>query len=326
MISPKRGNIFALALILFSTIAMLVISLIIAFTGIDADKAQLTVTVTQDLIIILIPVLFYCLITNTKLLDIIPHESLSLKNVLYIILLTILISPIILVVSSITTLFYSSYENSAIIFNIINDLPMGLSILALAIMPAVFEELAFRGVILSNYKSVSLLKAAFVSGLFFGLFHMDFYQMGYAVVAGVFFSFLVRYTNSIYASVLSHFLINVTQVIPTKILFMVGGSSEINIQLEQIQASDSYGTIITGVFFTLIATPLLIITFKKFMKHNKNHKLDYELSITQNDNVEFEIPIDSIKNSKSKFVDIYFIAYIIVTIALTIIFKYFSKY
>lgn len=324
MTSPKRGNIFALALICFSTIAVLIISFTIAFMEIDADKASLAVIVIQDLIILLLPVLFYCFVTHTKLLEIIPHEKLSLKNALYVILLTILISPIILVVSSITTLFYSSYENNAAMFSIIDGLPMGLCILALAVMPALFEELAFRGVILSNYKSVNLLKAAFVSGLFFGLFHMDFYQMPYALVAGVFFSFLVRYTNSIYASVLSHFLINVTQVIPTKILFVLRGSSEINRQLELLQTSDSYGTIITGVFFTLIATPLLIITFKRFMEHNKNHKLDYELSITQTDNTEFEIPIDSIKGSKSGFVDIYFIAYVIVTIALTIILNCFK--
>lgn len=324
MTSPKRGNIFALALICFSTIAVLIISFTIAFMEIDADKASLAVIVIQDLIILLLPVLFYCFVTHTKLLEIIPHEKLSLKNALYVILLTILISPIILVVSSITTLFYSSYENNAAMFSIIDGLPMGLCILALAVMPALFEELAFRGVILSNYKSVNLLKAAFVSGLFFGLFHMDFYQMPYALVAGVFFSFLVRYTNSIYASMLSHFLINVTQVIPTKILFVLRGSSEINRQLELLQTSDSYGTIITGVFFTLIATPLLIITFKRFMEHNKNHKLDYELSITQTDNTEFEIPIDSIKGSKSGFVDIYFIAYVIVTIALTIILNCFK--
>ena len=148
---------------------------------------------------------------------------------------------------------------------------------------------------------------------------MDFYQIPYAIVAGIFFSFLVRYTNSIYASMLSHFLINATQVIEAKILFLIGGSSEINRQLELLQTSDSYGTITTGVFFTLIATPLLILTFKKFMEHNKNHKFDYELSITQTDTNEFEIPIDSIKGTKSNFIDIFFVAYVIVSIAFTVI-------
>ncbi len=319
MTSPKRGNIFALGLIFFLVISMVAISIAVLFTGVDADKATLAITVVQDLIIFLIPVLIYCLITHTKLTEIIPHEKLSLKNILYIIILTILISPIILVVSSITTLFYSSYDNNAAIFATIDALPMSLCILALAIMPAVFEELAFRGIVLSNYKSISLLKAAFVSGLFFGLFHMDFYQIPYAIAAGIFFSFLVRYTNSIYASMLSHFLINATQVIEAKILFLVGGSSEINRQLELLETSDSYGTITTGVFLTLIATPLLILTIKKFMGYNKNHKLDYELSITQTDINEFEIPIDSINGTKSKFVDIYFVAYVIVAITFTVI-------
>lgn len=327
MTSPKRGNIFALFLILFSTIASLVISIVLANTGADIEKAQLVLIIIQDLIILLIPVLLYCLISHTSLLSIIPHERLSGKNILYIILLTILVSPLIVVVSAVTTMFYPADINT-VILNYINKLPMPLCILALAVMPAVFEELAFRGVILSNYKSVGLLKAALVSGLFFGLFHMDFYQMGYAVIAGIFFSSIVRYTNSIYASMLSHFLINGVQVVYTKLVliiinkFHIFGENSLNeIITQSSQASNSYAPIITGIFFTVVATPLLIMTFKKFMQHNKTHKLDYELSITQKKSEEFEINIDNINNDQIKFVDIYFIAYFLIAIVLTILTK-----
>ena len=85
MTSPKRGNIFAIFLILFSTIASLVISIILANTGADIEKAQLVLIIIQDLIILLIPVLLYCLISHTSLSSIIPHERLSGKNILYII-------------------------------------------------------------------------------------------------------------------------------------------------------------------------------------------------------------------------------------------------
>lgn len=324
MTSPKRGNIFAIFLILFSTIASLVISIILANTGADIEKAQLVLIIIQDLIILLIPVLLYCLISHTSLSSIIPHERLSGKNILYIILLTILVSPLIVVVSSVTTIFYPADIN-VVILNYINKLPMPLCILALAVMPAIFEELAFRGVILSNYKSVGLLKAALVSGLFFGLFHMDFYQMGYAVIAGIFFSSIVRYTNSIYASMLSHFLINGVQVVYTKLVLIIINNENIlnEIIAQSNQASNSYAPIITGIFFTVIATPLLIMTFKKFMQHNKTHKLDYELSITQKEYEEFEIDIDNINtnNDKVKFVDIYFIAYVLIAIILTVLIK-----
>ncbi|MEI3162409.1 MAG: type II CAAX endopeptidase family protein [Lachnospirales bacterium] len=322
MTSPKRGNIFALALLLFYPVVLIIVSLVIGLIVngniISAEKASLVLIVIQDLLILLIPIVIYCLVTKSKLTVLIPHEKLSLKNIFYIIVLTILIAPIIVVISSITTLFYPADINNQIL-EYIDALPLPLALLALAIMPAVFEELAFRGVLLSNYKSVSLLNSAIVSGLFFGLFHLDFYQMGYAFAVGIFFAFIVRYTNSIYASMLSHFMINGSQVLVTKIALILN-SYGMNEVIEQTnETTSSYSSIIIGIFFTVIVTPFLVLIIRKFMEHNKNHKFDYELSITRKEPEEFEIDINSISKKKSSFIDIYFIAYIIVAIIISLI-------
>lgn len=324
MTSPKKANIFALALIIYTIVIQIVLSITLIKFNSDIEKVYLIFIVIQDLIILLIPILFYCLISRTRLSAIIPHERLSLKNIVYIILLTILVSPLIIVVSSVTAIFCPTDVNNEILY-FIDELPMSLCVLALAIMPAVFEELAFRGVILSNYKSVSLFKAAIVSGLFFGLFHMDFYQMGYAILAGVFFSAIVRYTNSIYSSMLSHFLINGVQVVFSKLLLMTKNYYSISEnELEELMTqtsstADIYSSIISGIFFTVISTALLVFTFKKFMEYNKNNKLDYELSISYNNSDEFEIDIDNLNNSKCKFIDMYFIAYVVISIILTVV-------
>ena len=319
---PSRANKFALFLILFSTFISLLLPFVILKSGIDVEKAQLALIVLQDLIIILIPVLIYLFLTRTKLTDLIPHEKLTGKNVIYIIIQTILISPLIKLVSSVTTLFYPADVNTEILYYI-DSLSFPLAMIALAVMPAVFEELAFRGVILSNYKSTGLLISALISSLFFGLFHQDFYQIGYAIVAGVFFSFIVAYTNSIYASMLSHFIINGTQVAYTKlILSLIDDSTLQEIITQAEQTGNDYGTIVYGIFFTLIFTPLLIVTAKKFMEYNKSRKLDYELSITEKETSEFEIDIDTIQKSKKKgFIDIYFILYVIVSVLLTILYS-----
>lgn len=320
--NPSRANKFALFLILFSTFISFFLSFAISKSGIDPKKALLALIVLQDLIIILIPVLIYLFLTRTKLTDLVPHEKLTGKNVIYIIILTILISPIITLVSSVTTLFYPADVNTEILYYI-DSLSFPLAMIALAVMPAVFEELAFRGVILSNYKSTGLLISALISGLFFGLFHQDFYQIGYAIVAGVFFSFIVAYTNSIYASMLSHFLINGTQVAYTKlILSLIDDSMLQEIMNQAEQTGNNYGTIVSGIFFTVIFTPLLIVTAKKFMEYNKGRKLDYELSITENETSEFEIDINTRPESKKKgFIDIYFILYVIVSVLLTILYS-----
>lgn len=319
---PSRANKFVLFLIIFSTLISFLLSFVILKSGINPEKAQLVLIVLQDLIIILIPVLIYCFVTNTKLTELVPHERLSAKNVLYIIALTLLISPIITLVSSITTLFYPAEINTDVLYYI-DNLSFPLAVTALAVMPAVFEELAFRGVVLNNYKSTGLLISSLISGLFFGLFHQDFYQIGYAIVAGVFLSFIVAYTNSIYASMLSHFLINGTQVAYTKLILNFIDDSQLNeIMNSAEQTGNSYSTIISGIFFTVIFTPVLIAVAKKFMQYNKNRKLDYDLSINRSNSSEFEINIKTLAEYKHKsFIDIFFVLYIAVSILLTILYS-----
>lgn len=321
MFSPRKANIFALLLIIFSIIAPVVISLFIYNKpDLNLDNLELILIVTEDLITLLIPILLYCAITRTRLSAIIPHERLSFKNVLYIMLLTFLVWPIIMVVSSLTMLFYPPEVNEYLL-EYMDKLPLSLSILAMAIMPAVFEELTFRGIIQTNYRSQGILTAAVVSALFFGLFHMNFYQIGYALVAGIFFSFLVSRTNSIFASIFSHFIINGTQVISAKLSMEIMSAYE----KEQMFAaanttSDSFTSIVMGIFITLVTTPFLYITAKKFVEYNIENYMDYRFSINRNEDDEFTISIEG--NEKKGFIDIFFVSYIVFAAIIAIISAY----
>lgn len=78
----------------------------------------------------------------------------------------------------------------------------------IAIQPAVFEELLFRGVALQAYGHMGEKKAILISAFFFALLHMNLQQALYAFLLGVIFAFLVQRTGSIFASVLPHFFIN----------------------------------------------------------------------------------------------------------------------
>ncbi len=322
MNSPKRANIFALFLVIFSLPASAAISFVILKAKIDIEKAMLVFVVIQDLILILIPVLLYCLVTKTRLSDTVCHERLSLKNIAYIVLLTILISPLISLVSSITTMFYPA-EINADMYKYINDLSFPFAMIALGVMPAVFEELVFRGVILNNYKSTGFLVSSVVSSLFFGLYHQDFYQMGYAVAAGLFFSFIVANTNSIYASIFSHFLINGTQVAASKISLIFMDEREIAQLLESTQETNTdLSLIFYPIFYTVIFLPFFVMTAKKFVKYNKDNRLNYELSISSKQTKAFEISIDNdMKKNKTRFVDIYFVLYVMLCIGLTILYS-----
>lgn len=84
-----------------------------------------------------------------------------------------------------------------------------LSILFLiAVQPAFFEEMLFRGAALYGYRSLGPKKALLMSALMFAMLHMNLQQALYAFLLGSIFAFMVQRTGSIFASMLPHFLIN----------------------------------------------------------------------------------------------------------------------
>ena len=313
--TAKSASQFALFLILFSTFASFSISALLLGLGADIEKAQLVLIIIQDIIIILIPVLIYCLVSRKKLTDIVPHNKLTLKNIGYITALTICFAPVMSLISALTTIFYPADVNSDVL-TYIDKLSMPLVVLALGIMPAVFEELAFRGIILPQSRRAGFIASSLLSGLFFGLFHQDFYQIGYAIVAGVFFSFLVANTNSIYSSMFSHFLINGSQVIYTKLLLGIIDENTFNEIMSQTQqtGADLY-TIVSALLFAVILLPFLIITGRKFIKYNTLNRAEYELSPNK------EGILADTSAQKSGVINIYSILYVAVCILLTLLYS-----
>jgi hypothetical protein len=79
----------------------------------------------------------------------------------------------------------------------------------MAVLPAIFEELSFRGAFFQEYRDAyGAWAGALISGFLFGIYHMNMRQFVYAFLCGVFFALLIEATDSIAASMLLHFLMN----------------------------------------------------------------------------------------------------------------------
>ena len=85
---------------------------------------------------------------------------------------------------------------------------LGTSLFFMAFLPCVIEELAYRGVMFGSFHEAGRLKAILMSGFLFGLMHMNFNQMAYAIMIGLVFGFVVEATGSIIPTMIMHFLIN----------------------------------------------------------------------------------------------------------------------
>ncbi len=89
-------------------------------------------------------------------------------------------------------------------------------LLAVAVLPALFEELIFRGLLLKGMRSFGTAGAVLLSGALFALYHQNPAQTLYQFCCGAAFALVAVRAGSILPTVFSHFLNNAVIIILTK--------------------------------------------------------------------------------------------------------------
>jgi len=83
--------------------------------------------------------------------------------------------------------------------------PLWLIVLALAILPAICEEILFRGFLTAGLKSrLSVLQTAVVVGLYFGFFHVLVEKLAVTILLGIVLTYVCLKSGSILAAMLVH--------------------------------------------------------------------------------------------------------------------------
>lgn len=85
-----------------------------------------------------------------------------------------------------------------------------------AVLPAVFEEVIFRGLLLKGLRSFGTVGAILLCGGLFALYHQNPAQTIYQFCCGAAFAFVALKSGSILPTVLSHFINNALILILTK--------------------------------------------------------------------------------------------------------------
>ena len=93
------------------------------------------------------------------------------------------------------------------------EIPDGISggllyLFTAAVVPALVEEFAFRGVVLSHLRRYGNTFAILVSSLLFGLVHGNLVQIPFAFAAGCIMAYIDILTDSMLPSIIIHFLNN----------------------------------------------------------------------------------------------------------------------
>lgn len=206
-------------------------------------------------------------IKNTFSLRKLPAASVFLS-----ILLGILIQPVSALLAQLASMFFTDITSSSV--QSMTSSPLPLMIFSMALLPALFEEILCRGILYDGYKDAPLWYQILFSGAFFGMLHMNFQQISYALPMGIFLAIVLTTTHSIYSTMIIHFVMNGTQVTLSWLNENLGWFDRGN-KAEDIIASVLCGNtnlIITST--TALIALVLIIVILLVMK--KLHQTDPE--------------------------------------------------
>ncbi len=279
MLSPAKGNLFMLLLLIFYVISSMAVyvglELLVTF-GVPAPSLS-ALSIVTDLVCIFLPCLVFLLLHTRRIPDILPGKRLSFINIVLIVIMVVVLEPLAMFLASGSAYFFGNEVNE--FFMSMYDDPFYLVVLAMCVCPAIFEELAMRGIVLANYKNVSIKKAAIINGLFFGIFHLQPTQFLYAMVLGAALAAMVYYTRSFWAGVLAHFVYNFSQTVVSYTAYQAAlaeGQTMQQILAEPPREEWLAGLLSLGVL-AVIATFVFFLVFLGFVQYNKRKNVTEDL-------------------------------------------------
>ena len=295
----KWGN----RILLLTIVMMIGIQFLMMFMGI---YDTMTIVMGSQLFVLLVP-LIGSKICGVKLRETFRIRSIRPVSLVFIFLIAFCSFPIISLLNVIS-MFFVENEVAGVAMDMY---PHGLflSMLVMAVMPAVGEEVLMRGVIYRSYQRKSPIFALFASAVIFGLIHMNFNQMPYAIFLGIIMVLLIEATDSILSSMFLHFLINGFST--------MAGYFTANIVETQVQSTSSpwIVQIMPYVIMSAIMVPALIFLMLALFRIN-GRKI--KVVFKKKDRVQEISEGDEIKK-KERVVDIWLILSVLISVVMTAI-------
>ena len=314
----RNGSRFMLFLMLFSiATAFFLLPAVFAAMGMsDEELSHLFRSpwfiIMQQLLLLLTPLLLWVYAKRESFQSFLKFEPLDFTNVAIITGISLLIQPAMMFMSGFMGLFFPNVISDVVLG--IMDYPFWLVLLAVAVTPSIVEEVIFRGYIQTQYEGLGIKKAAIISGLFFGIIHMNLQQFLYAFIAGVVFAYIVYYTKSIISGMLAHFVMNGSQMLLLRAALIA--ENEMADAYEAVpmpEITPLFAVIVIGIF-ALFTTPPAILLLRTLINRCRQVHGTYETE-TAAAGSEHPLPPDP----SEPFVDPFLIA-VVVIYALFVVF------
>lgn len=231
----KKAGVFFFVLLMLEIPLSFLVSFIRGI--IPADNYYLvSILITQGYL--LVCAIVFLLITKKKFtMDLqLKKYKISTFFLSFVVLLTA--TPMATVLNLLSQ-FFAKNNTSLAIFEISEKLPMWLGVIVVGCLPGFIEETLYRGIMYQAFRRRSILTGIIISAVSFGVMHMNFNQMLYAMYLGVIFALLVEATGSLGSTMILHMVFNgmntiYLYVLPVLLRFMSNYSKEVaNMYLDE---------------------------------------------------------------------------------------------
>ncbi|MBB2181653.1 CPBP family intramembrane metalloprotease [Lachnospiraceae bacterium MD1] len=151
-----------------------------------------------------------------------------------------------------------------------------ITFLYVALIAPIVEEIIFRKLLLEKLRRFGDIPAMLLSGIAFGLYHMNLAQFVYASVLGIIFAYVVLKTNTIKYTIVLHMMIN---AMGTSFLPLVSDQNYIAIILMPIWV---FTAIIVGIL-------LFVLNRKQIVFHKSSYPIQKSVYILNAGTILFSL-------------------------------------
>ena len=210
---------------------LMIVPTFLNFGSMDKPGAGYVAIIALHIIIFGFPAAFYCYIKGkgfAKRIKLSPPRGKSFG-------VTLLGAVLLMLQSCILKfgVFYFGYDYSAYTlygssFSVKADSLGGiiLPVAALAIVPAIAEELVFRGIVFTEYSKTGFFCSAIASSLLFAFIHFDFAQFLIYFLDGMLLCFIVFLTGTVTSAIVAHILYNIFVLFGEKYVWLFSSNPD----------------------------------------------------------------------------------------------------
>jgi membrane protease YdiL (CAAX protease family) len=324
------NTLLLVALLLFVLIPI-VANILFKFKGDISGDTSLLLSGSASVIALGGIALLYCKITKRKFKNVMVIKKMSLKQVILTLFVAVGTYIFAIGVNAISMqLFPIVIQDGMKISNLLNGSSTFLGIIVVILIPAFFEEVFFRGVLLDAYEGVNKNVKYFILTAIFATFHGNLMQIIYVMFLGLILLKVREYTGTILGSMTLHAANNAISFFISKAaasymkLTGTGIDNGVIDPNQAIASADAMNAtfpvaLLGASIFFLIGGAILFINLRKLKEYKEERE---GLELVKGDYMEVveeyvEITEESIGIDKKQFIPlaIYFVAMTVLVIS-----------